>query len=133
MKKKLFIFFLFILFFVINSGALGNEIVKTEVKNGFYKYNDDINIEWIYYKDYNEVLCLSYMEMTEEIDKDNHHIYGDELESVIYNFISYYKNYFYSSKQYKSYKFLKKKLHYNVILKDGKSYIIVEMRFILKQ
>lgn len=133
MKKKLFIFFLFILFFVINSGALGNEIVKTEVKNGLFKYSNDITIEWIYYKEYNEVLCFSYMEMSEEIDKDNHQQYSDELESATYNFVSYYKNYFYSSKRYQKYKFLKKTLHYNVILKDGKTYIIMEMRFILKQ
>ena len=132
MKKRLFVFFSFILFFLGITNALGNEIVKTEVKNGLYKYDKDINIEWIYYKEYNEVLCLAYSLMTEEIDKDNSHKYKDELESAIYNFVSYYKNFFYPVKRYQKYKFLKKTLHYNVILKDGKSYIIMEIRFLLK-
>ena len=132
MKKRLFVFFSFILFFLGITNALGNEIVKTEVKNGLYKYDKDINIEWIYYKEYNEVLCLAYSLMTEEIDKDNSHEYKDNLESAIYNFVSYYKNFFYPAKRYQKYKFLKKTTHYNVILKDGKSYIIMEIRFLLK-
>lgn len=132
MKKRFFVFFSFILFFLCIINALGNEIVKTEVKNGLYKYDKDINIEWVYYKEYNEVLCLAYSLMTEEIDKDNRHKYKDDLESAIYNFVSYYKNFFYPDKHYYKYKFLKKTTHYNVILKDGNSYIIMEIRFLLK-
>ena len=126
--KKLFIT-LFLLFNIV-SFLFCDEITKSKVNNGYFKYDKNISIEWVYYEDYDEILVYSYMLQPEEYDKENKEVI--DLESAAINFTNFYKSFYSRNKIYSSIKRKTFKVKYNVVFPNNNTYILVESRFNLK-
>ena len=136
MRKLISIFIICLLFHSTYCVARECSRVNIEKSNeyttGVYKFNNDIKIEYTLLKDIDEAIVYIYTEYDKEMENKNNKI-NETLESALYTFCRQNMKYINTDKKYFSYKVLKMNIHYNVLLKDDKNYVILEVRILFKE